>query len=296
MKFPQLLISLGTISLLFTAALWADDLAESGSEAYTLRYQFAPGDVIDYRVEHRATVDTKIEGNRDVAKSRSVSTKRWVVDKVEDEAITFSFTIEDVDMWQKSEGRDEVRYNSLTHTGDIPAQYQHVASTLGQPLAVVTVSDTGSVIKREQGKEKPDLGFGGIIFPLPSDAITVGHTWTESKTLRLNERDGRVKQVKVQVKYRLEDVKKDVATISIRTEVITPLTKAALKSQLVQQLSNGEAKFDLKKGRLLSKKLEWDETVIGFNGPASNMKYLAKFTEEILSPAKTAKRHSDSRK
>ena len=44
----------------------------------------------------------------------------------------------------------------------------------------------------------------------------------------------------------------------------------------------------------MSKQLDWDETVIGFNGAASNMKYLARFTEKLLPEAvKTAKKDTD---
>ena len=271
--------------------LFADDapvVDESVQTKYVLKYRFEPGETIRYRVEHRATVDTKIEDNRDVSKSRSVSTKAWKVDSVDGKVITFSFFIEDVDMWQKSEGQDEIRYSSANHQGEIPAQYKHVASTVGKTLAVVTVSDTGTIIKREKGKSNPDLGFGGIIFPLPKGEIEVGHTWSQPKTLKLNQRDGRVKQVNVQVKHKLEQVRRGIATISIRTEVLTPLTSATLKSQLVQQLSNGKVEFDIKNGRVLAKELQWDETVIGFNGPSSNMKYLAKFTESLVNETRTA--------
>ena len=47
-------------------------------------------------------------------------------------------------------------------------------------------------------------------------------------------------------------------------------------------LSNGTVKFDLEQGRIISQKFNFDETVLAFNGANSSMKYLAKFTEELL--------------
>ena len=255
--------------------------AELDTTTYVLLYNFAPGEEIRYKVEHRATVDTKIEGNRQVTKSRTASTKLWKVESVSGDTIKFVHMIEAVDLWQQTDGSDEIRYNSAKDDAP-PSQYEHVASTVGKPLAVVTVNSSGQVLARESGKATPDLGFGGIIFPLPKGEITVGHTWSTPKTLKLREGDGRVKQAKVQIRYKLEKVSLGVATISIKTEVLTPISSAQLKSQLVQQLSNGSLRFDIDAGRVLSKSLEWTESVIGFNGAASNMKYLAKFSEDLV--------------
>ncbi len=263
------------------AAEIAKATAELDTTTYALRYDFTPGEEIRYKVEHRATVDTKIEGDRQVTKSRTASTKLWKVETVTGDTIKFVHMIEAVDMWQQTDGTDEIRYNSAKDEAP-PSQYEHVAKTVGKPLAVVTVNTAGQVLERESGKANPDLGFGGIIFPLPKGEVTVGHTWTTPKILKLRESDGRVKQVKVQLRYELEKVSLGVATISIKTEVLTPISNAQLKSQLVQQLSNGTLRFDIDAGRVLSKSLEWTESVIGFNGAASNMKYLAKFTEDLM--------------
>ena len=65
----------------------------------------------------------------------------------------------------------------------------------------------------------------------------------------------------------------------------------SIKAQLVQQLSNGTIRFDIDGGRVLSKQLDWDETVIGFQGPNSLMEYRARLTESIVEPTvRTAKR------
>ena len=73
-----------------------------------------------------------------------------------------------------------------------------------------------------------------------------------------------------------------MATISVKTEVVTPVNDPQIKSQLVQQLTNGEVKFDMDAGRVVSRAIDWDETVVGFSGDDSLMKYLARFTEDLL--------------
>lgn len=297
-------IRLFVLSLtLLSPAAFAQDIAEQLTEAtaelatttYRLTYKFKQGEVLRYAVEHLATVDTRISGNKQVSRSRSASTKAWTVNAVTADTIEFTHRVEDVEMWKQDDGREEVRYNSLTDSKP-PAEYEHVAESIGKPLAVVTIDRTGQIIKRNNESSQPDLGFGGLVVPLPKGEIKLGHSWVVPKKLRLRTRDGLYKEVNTQMRYRLEQVKLDVATISVKTEVLTPINDSTLKSQLVQQLSDGEIKFDLDAGRVISKQLDWSETVIGFNGPDSNMKYLARFTEKLKSAdAQTARKPTKSR-
>ena len=266
--------------------------ATAETAEYELQYKFSPGETIRYEVEHLATVDTRISGNSQETKSRSVSTKVWNITDVAEGKIKFVHAVEDVDMWQKASGRQEVRYNSRTDTTP-PAEYEAVAKSLNEPLAVVTIDTSGRILTRENKAKHPDLGFGGIVVPLPEGRVSIGHTWEVPAKVKIRERDGRLKEVSTRLRYRLEKVKTGVATISVRTQVLTPINDARLKSQLVQKLSGGEIKFDMDAGRVLSKRLDWDENVIGFNGPGSNMKYLARFTETLIA-ARTASTESSA--
>lgn len=268
--------------------------AELATSKYVLVYKFVEGEEIKYDVEHKATIDTKISGTRQVTKSTTNSTKSWKVASVGEDNITFAHMVDDVSMWRKTDGSDEIRYNSKEATKP-PPEFEHVARSIGKPISVVTINRSGQVIKREGSGAKSDLGFGGIVMPLPSGEVELGHSWAIPKKLRLRHRDGRVKEVKTQMKYRLEKVQSGVATVSVRTQVLTPVNDAALKSQLVQQLSNGEVKFDIDAGRVISKRLDWTETVIGFSGADSNMKYLARFTER-LQEKRTASKDEKARR
>lgn len=258
-----------------------DAAAALATETYLLQYKFHDQEVLRYQVEHVSTVDTRMSGTQQTSKSHSASTKAWNVEDTQGDNITFTHMIEDVQLWQETTGREPVRYNSKTDK-EVPPQYQQVAKTLNKPLAKVTINRSGQVLTRESKSSTPDLGFGGLVLPLPKESIKIGHSWNIPKRVDLKDRDGRIKQVSTQVRYRLEKVSAGVATISVKTQILTPVSDARLKSQLLQKISSGEIKFDIDAGRILSKQLDWDETVIGFNGPASNMKYLARFTEKLL--------------
>ena len=106
--------------------------------------------------------------------------------------------------------------------------------------------------------------------------------------MQIREEDNRIKTVKTRQLYRLEKVETGVATISVKTQVLTPVEDPRLQCQLMQRISEGEIRFDVDAGRLLSKQLDWDGNVLGFNGAESNMKYLARFTEKLTTSTRTA--------
>lgn len=251
-------------------------------DTYLLRYKFKSGDILRWKVLHTASTETTIQGNTQTSKSRSLSTKIWTVQDVNDEGeITFEHSVADMDMWQHVSGRPEVRYNSRDDETP-PPEYVQAAETLGKPLATVTINALGMVVDRDANKRQLRLGLGQIAVPLPEEPIKVGTSWHISDQIQLREKSGTVKQVKTRLRYTLESVKTGVATIRVRTEVLTPIRNPALKSQLVQELTDGLIKFDVDAGNVISKEINWNESVVGFNGAGSNMIYRARFMEELL--------------
>lgn len=278
------ILTLVTLLLCVSVAAAAADAAadDAASETYLLRYSFSTGEQVRWKVVHLGTTETTIQGNTQTSKSRSASTKVWQVSDVDDGGnATFAHSVDSVDMWQQLSDRPEIRYNSEKKQ-EVPTEYEHVAKTVGVPLATLKVSTKGDIIKRDTPTPNASFGVGGIVMLLPEKPVKIGSTWFEPSELRHRLPDGRVKRVKIRKHYELVKVQTGVATISVKTEVLTPVNDARIQSQLVQQLTAGTIKFDLDAGRILSKQLDWDETVIGFNGPDSLMKYLARFTEELL--------------
>jgi hypothetical protein len=266
--------------------------AELTSQNYLLRYIYQPGEVITYEIEHLATVDTTIAGNNQQTKMRSKSTRSLHVKNVNDEGhITFEHIIDDVDMWSEVSGREPVRFNSETDK-EPPAEYEHVARTVGVPISTITMNQHGVVVDREDKVVQPNLGLGGFSIPLPEQEIGIGYRWSQPYDVKVRLKDNRVKTIKTRQRFQLEKVETGVATISIKTQVLTPINDPRIKAQLVQRLSEGEIRFDVDAGRLISKRLDWDAAVLGFNGADSNMKYLARSTEQLVKKAKTAQRDS----
>jgi hypothetical protein len=267
----------------------APDAAESASGSderpreYVLRYKFRPGEIIRTEVVHRATVQTTIQGASQTAETHSASIKRWVIDNVADDyTVTFTHSVESIDMWQKSQGRAEIRYNSQTDA-EVPPGYEEAAAAVGVPLTVVTMNDRGKILKRRENRAQPVSLSTQMTMPLPDHPVQVGDSWSDPMDIDVVLADGSTKKIETRQKFTLEKVSQDVATIAIDTQILTPIHDPALEAQLVQRLSTGSVRFDIAAGRVLSQQLDLDRRVIGFSGPASSMHYLTRFTEKMIS-------------
>ena len=250
-------------------------------QEYELRYKFTPGEAIRWTVTHQASTETKIKGTTQTAESKTVSTKVWTVTEIGDDGqVTFVNSVEKVNMWNKVTGRPAVSYDS-SKDDEVPPVYEQAAKTVGIPLSRVTVTTTGRIKNQKKTTQNPDMGLGQIIFPFPDGPIKLGQSWVVPNTVAVSLGEGRVKQIKIRQRYTLEKVRNAVATIRLKTETVTPVNDPRIESQLVQKLTTGEIKFDLTAGRVRSKSVEWDETVVGFSGPDSSMQYLARFTEQL---------------
>ena len=284
-------VSIFTVVLLVLAAWGSAARSEEGQatevdaeSTYMLRYQFDPEEIIRWKVVHRGSTETKIQGNVQTSESRSESIKAWYVKEVDTEGvITLVHQVDSVDMWQKLSDRPEVRYNSKLDTMP-PREYEQVAKTIGVPLTTVKFQPDGQILDRDSKQAPTNLGLGEIVMLLPPKPVKLSGTWYEPAEVRLRLPDGATQKVKIHKHYTLESVAAGVATIAVKTQVLTPVRDPRLEAQLVQQLVKGTIQFDLERGRILRQQMDWDETVVSFNGADSMMKYRARFTEELLGP------------
>ncbi len=256
-----------------------------------LRYKLQPGEQLVSKVVHLADTRTKMSDHEETSSSRTISEKVWEVSAVNPQGeMTFEYRINSVELAQSVGAGEELKYNSLTDT-EAPDMFKHVAETVSQPLATVTINPQGQVINRDSKLKNPQLGMGELTLPLPEEALQIGAQWSVPREARVKSEAGVHKTIKLRELYTLEKVSAGVATIRIESQPLTPVSDPSTESQLIQQLSKGVIKFDVDQGRMLSKELIWSDEIIGFRGPQTSLKYEAKFTEELLPQTKrTAKR------
>jgi hypothetical protein len=255
------------------------------AEDYELVYKFQPGEELRTQVVHLVTVESKIKGFTQTARTRSVSTRIWKIIGVDAKGnITLENSVAAVNMWQShsdEKGAKEISYNSEKDPVP-PPQYEPVAKTVGVTLATLTIDPAGKVLDRRSNQPNLNPGIGELAVPLPGKRVKIGDTWFTPDEVKLRTDDGMVKRIETRQLYKLEKVELGVATISVVTQILTPISDPKLQSQLVQRMQKGTIRFDIDAGRLIHKQMDLDESVLGFAGPDSHMQYLARLTEEPL--------------
>jgi hypothetical protein len=285
------LMSLGMTISIASFGKQAAFAADSPSK-YTLRYRFEPSETIRYEVTHVAKTKTRLRGTEEVSQVHTVSEKVWEFQAPDSPGkMTFDHSVGRVEMMQQTGDKPEIRWSSESGS-EPPVEFEKVAEQLGKTLSTVTINGRGQETDRKtHAGSEAQLGMGGLTIALPEEAIAIGGSWGVPREVKVRTTEGEVKVMKVREMYTLEKVETGIATLSIRSEVLTPIEDETIKGQLVQQLSNGSVRFDLDDGRVLSKQLDWDETVVGFQGANSLMEYRARLTETMVTgPVRTAKK------
>ena len=257
-------------------------------QKFKLMYRFEAEEQLRWDVEHTASTKAQIAGTLEETSSRSQSKKLWKVVNVDATGnMRFVHSIESVKMWQKIGDEEPVTFNSLTDK-TTPAEFAGITEKIGKPLAMITISPEGKIIDRKSASQQAKFGVGDICIPLPKEEIAVGHEWYVATTFKGNDEDGRPQNLKARINYKLNKVKGKYAYVSFKTQVLTPIESEKVRSQILQQLTNGYAVFNMETGKMTRKEVEWNEKVQGYEGPDSFLQYNGRMTEKFVTTNNTA--------
>lgn len=275
-----------TRSLLFLmlAALPCLALADDAKDAdkYLLRYKMELGDVVRYNVVHKAEVRSTIEGSSEKATMLTESTKAWkVIDVLPSGEIELQNVVESVKMKNKIADRAEMTFDS-TSKEEPAAGFEDAAKAIGVPLSHIKITAWGDVLDHQVKHHQPAADpYTQLALLLPKEEIAVGESWNEPIEMKVDLSTGGTKVVDTRRHYTLKSVKNGVATISAAFQVLTPVTPE-VEGKIAQRMMEGEVRFDVDAGKVLSQEYSVDKRVLGFAGEASSMHYQMKMSEKLL--------------
>ncbi|QDT61667.1 hypothetical protein SV7mr_42060 [Stieleria bergensis] len=279
------LLGLGMVVVGWGASPRNDVAAEdpAAEKTYSLRYALKEGQQLHYQVTHVAKTKTRINGTEEQSSVHTISDRHWEVVQADDESQTFDHILDSVQMTQQAGDKEEVRWSSKTDEIP-PTSFQNVASQIGKAISTISINARGQELDRVEAQPSKSgrLGMGTLAIAMPEDPIAVGASWSIPREIKTKTPDKTVKMIKIRELYTLKKVSAGVATISVRSEPLTPIHEESVRAQVIQQLSNGTIRFDLDAGHMISKELTWDETVVGFQGASSMMEYRARMTEQFV--------------
>jgi hypothetical protein len=258
---------------------------------HLLRYKLQAGEIVRYEVDQRSSVRNTMEGTTQEAQTKTVSIKAWkVVDLLPGGDIEFINLVEKVRMENKLPDRAAMVFDS-TEKKPAPPGFEDAARAIGTPLSRVRITAWGEVKRRDVKHKQPAADpHESIVVPLPKDPIAVGESWAAPQNITVNMPEGGAKSLEARRKFTLESVENGVATIATEFQVLSPTTPA-MDGQLAHRLAKGAIRFDLKRGRIISQKLDVDRRVLGFAGPSSSMHLVTRMEERLVEgPASVASR------
>lgn len=303
MKLRRLVVYVQFIGL-FTAGLGVygpgpiRQLRAEDSRPVNLRYRFQTDQVVRYEVimndDYRIQVGEAVDHPYSHQKSR----KSYRVKSVqEDGSAILELTIESVAI--------ELFQNGEKHTFDTKPQegrqkpeepaFQALEDLVGKPHLQVTVSPQGVIsqirplVQKDQVPEDPQQTAFDVLLQLPPDPIPVGGTWKEDFEISVALPNSKLRRpVKVQRQYTLQSVDNNLATIEMRTRILTVLDEPEEQLQLLRRTPQGTIVIDVQRGLLVSKSFTQNNEVTGFQNGPSIMSFKQQQREELVEVATAA--------
>lgn len=274
----------GILALFVLACFSTATSVRAEGEKYSLQYKFRMGEVLRYSVKHTANIRSTIEGTAQEAETESNSIKAWkVTDVLPSGEIEFIHLVEVVRMSNRVPNRALVEFDSERDKTPPPG-FEQAASAVGVPLSLVRIKPSGEIVHREEKHPQPSASDDmPITLQLPAEPIAIGDQWDNTYDVEAERKSGAKLKVRTRRVCTLKSVEKDVATIGVDYQILTPVDPF-VESQLVERLTKGTVRFDLKRGRILSQVFDADQRVLGFAGEVSSMHYVARLEERLLKP------------
>ena len=300
MRFRSILLVLAAVgSASFSAAADSND---DSRETYRLRYRFSPNQLVYYDVSHETTIQIKAENTSERTRHNSNARKHYrVISGSDDGQALLELVIDRVKLSVQFGKSEPVVYDS-TSSDPPPAQFRTVAESIGRPQARIRFAANGKLLSvtplkpRDGGGQLPNAPktpdndpSHNFLVVFPEDPIAVGDTWTDRLTVQVRASKTLLRPVTLLRRYELTSVEDGVATISLKTSVLTPVRDPDIRTQLIQRTPAGTIRFDINRGVILSKTLTLDETEVGLFGGKGSMHVVSHRTERFV-PLETAAR------
>jgi len=262
----------------------------SAAAEYLLRYKFKVGKSLYYK-DSQTTMFITVKGDkREQNIQKAVYEKHLQVVSEErpgeeqPSVFTIKPILDHVKMSAQFDDTEPMTYDSQIKI--IPTKYfQGIDAVIGKSIWQLKVAASGKLIEQfdlRSGKIKPSSlqlvnaevsdkhSRNNFFLTFPTEPVAVGQSWKKRYLGHVNIPQSRRKlPIKFLRTHTLTAVKGNVASISVRTVVLTVINNPKLSVQLIQQTPKSEIKFDIDRGIMLERTTTVDEKVFSFSGANS---------------------------
>ncbi len=265
---------------------------------YRLRYKFEAGQWVRFRSTHTSSITTQFRQAQETATSRTTTGKHYRVISVrKDGSAILEMVIDWVDASIQFGDTPPTTYDSRKKDVEPPDQLRDMAATIGKPTARIEFASHGKLLgnallaaaPKNQANQKlnADANFL-VIFPEPE--IAVGQGWHDDYTVPVTVPGARKlkKAIKLRRSYKLLSVDGNMATISMKTSLVTPVQAPQVRAQLIQRQPAGTITFDLERGVIASRAYKTEKSEFGIYGKESSLHVVSSNSEKFVEGAEVA--------
>ncbi len=245
----------------------AQAVAESPA-TYQLRFKFTPGQELYYVTQNDAEYLVEHSQARQTIPHTSMTVRHIKVLSLNgDGSAEVELMIDRARMTAQNEGVDSL-YDSRD-AKHVPTEFAAVHKSIGKPV-IVHLSALGKVTASAQDPTA-SVDQYDLLFLLPEQPLAIGGTWKDNfeASVQIDAQSKLNRLIKLQRRYELQSAENGIATISLVTVPLSPVSAPFQETQLVQRKYGGIIQFDLEQGCLVDRQFKIDEKIVGNAGPGT---------------------------
>ena len=271
--------AIATVTLI-TSGVWSSVLGEGAAPiGHRLAYKFVEGDALRFESIQNVRINSQYQEVTESASNKTETRKHLRVVKVNpDGSAELDLVIDWVRM-KANFGKDDpgIEFDSASPDAKKQPKFRAVLQSVGKPHSRMLVSPTGKVLKVHELSTTAPTPLGAqpitlkdiansadfsFLTVMPETPLNVGENWKEKFDVKVKVEDNLQKTVSLQRTYTLDKVENQVAHISFKTAVLSPVTDPTVSVQLIQRETSGKIEFDIPRGQVISRTVDTDKSVI----------------------------------
>uniref|UniRef100_A0A7C2K2H7 Uncharacterized protein n=1 Tax=Schlesneria paludicola TaxID=360056 RepID=A0A7C2K2H7_9PLAN len=261
-----------------------------------LAYKFSPGQFVHYEVAASSKIVMQKGEVQATATNETQTWKQFRVVTVDEQGNgTLEPIITRVKMQAQFNNLPEVSWDSQTG-GEPPKDFAPLAQTIGRAHTRIVFAPNGELLKitplpgapehLAHAADKADPKHNFLIM-LPKEPVGVGAVWKDRFQTPVSVGNGLTQPITLQRQYTLVGINGSIATIALKTSVITPLNNAEIEGQLIQRTPSGTIEFDIDRGVIVSQASSVNNQVVNAMGPGTRLQAESETREKLAGPTAT---------
>lgn len=277
----------------------AEPAPSADAQKYQLEFKFQGGQRVSYEITHDSKISSLQGTKKEVAHNRTQTWRSYRVLETDESGVgSLEMQLDVVKMSAAFENEDGPQGSPIEFDSSDPSKsdnpkFQHVLDSVGRPQSLLKIAPTGKPLEARRlgvpdsgdpaAAEKPRAD--NFLMLLPAEPVAVGDTWKEPFEVAARNESSLSVRIRMQTVYRLVAVEDNIAKITYRTVVLTPVEQPTIAAQLIQREVEGTIQFDIARGLILSREAKLDRSVVGAFGPQSTMHAESRYKERLIPSA-----------